>query len=146
MQVRKILIPVSGEEADDEAIRLACTLGKQHKCEIYVVYVITIQRALPVEMELKPETEKAEQVLAHIKELAEVQSQRIQSSILQTREAGQAIIDAAKAYGADLILIGSRHMERFGRFNLGSTIPYILKNAPCRVILYQQHTPTLKED
>jgi hypothetical protein len=26
---------------------------------------------------------------------------------------------------------------RFGEFSLGEVVPYVLKNSPCRVILYQ---------
>jgi nucleotide-binding universal stress UspA family protein len=141
MQVRKILIPVSGDEADEEAIRLACKLGKQHKSQIYAVYVIIMRLTFPLEAEIKSETEKAEKALEHIQNLAEEQSCTTQGIILQTREAGPPIINVAKEYGVDLILIGIKHMTLFGQFSLGSTVPYILKNAPCRVILYRQHTP-----
>ena len=141
MQVNKILVPVSGGDADEEAIRLACTLGKQHKSQIYAVYVIVIQLIFPLEAEVKSETEKAEKVLEDIQKLAEAQSCNIQGIILQTREAGLPIINVAKEYDIDLIIIGIKHMTRFGQFSLGSTVPYILKNAPCRVILYRQYTP-----
>ena len=42
MEFHKILVPVSGTEADDEAIRLACRLAKKDKSKIYAVYVIYI--------------------------------------------------------------------------------------------------------
>jgi nucleotide-binding universal stress UspA family protein len=37
-----------------------------------------------------------------------------------------------------LILMGIKYKRRFGQFSLGSVVPYVLKNAPCPVILYQQ--------
>jgi nucleotide-binding universal stress UspA family protein len=40
--------------------------------------------------------------------------------------------------GVDLILMGVKYKRRFGQFNVGSVVPYVLKNAPCPVILYQQ--------
>jgi nucleotide-binding universal stress UspA family protein len=40
--------------------------------------------------------------------------------------------------GIDLILMGIKYKRSFGQFSLGSVVPYVLKNAPCPVILYQQ--------
>jgi len=42
MEFEKILVPVGGTEADEEAMRLACRLAKKDKGKIWAVYVITI--------------------------------------------------------------------------------------------------------
>ena len=65
----------------------------------------------------------------------------IDTDILQAREAGLAIVDEAVERGINLILMGVTYGTRFGQFSLGNVVPYVLKNAPCRVILY--HQPTL---
>ena len=44
----------------------------------------------------------------------------------------------AREQGIDLILMGVSYKRRFGQFSLGNVVPYVLKNAPCRVILYHQ--------
>jgi nucleotide-binding universal stress UspA family protein len=61
------------------------------------------------------------------------------TDLLQAREPGPAIVDLTKERGADLIIIGIDYKTRFGQFDLGNVVPYILKNAPCRVILYHQY-------
>jgi nucleotide-binding universal stress UspA family protein len=38
----------------------------------------------------------------------------------------------------DLILMGVKYQRHFGQFSLGSIVPYILKNAPCQVMLFSQ--------
>ena len=48
----------------------------------------------------------------------------------------KVIIDEAVERGVDLILMGISYKRRFGQFSLGNVIPYVLKNAPCPVILY----------
>ena len=141
MELQKILVPVGGTEADDEAVRLACRLAKQGKGKIYAVYVITLKRSLPLEAEVKLEIRKAEELLDHIESIAEEQDYEVETDILQAREAGPAIIDEAVERGVGLILMGVKYERRFGRFSLGNTTPYVLKNALCRVILYQQYTP-----
>ena len=137
MELRTILLPVAGTEIDDEATRLACRLAKKDKSKIWAVYVITIKRTLPLEAELQSEMQKAEQILDRIETVAEEQDYEIETDILQARDAGPAIIDEAIERKVDLILIGVRQKRRFGQFSLGSIAPYVLKNAPCPVIMYQ---------
>ncbi len=140
MDFSKILVPVGGTEADDEAVRLACRLAKKNKAKIRAIYVITIKRALPLDAEIEVEIRKAEGVLDHIEGIAEEQDYEIDTDLLQAREAGLTIVDEAVEQGVDLILMGVKYKMLFGQFSLGSTVPYVLKNAPCRVILYHQPT------
>ncbi len=137
-EFRKILVPVAGAETDEDAIKLACRLAKKDKGKIWAVYVITVTRSLPVEAEIEPEIQKAEDVLDHMAGVAEDQEYEIETDVLQAREAGPAIIDEAIEREVDLILMGIKYKRRFGQFSLGDVAPYVLKNTPCRVILYQQ--------
>ena len=140
MEFHKILVPVAGTEADDETLRLACQLAKKNKAKICAVYVITIKRALPLDADVESETRKGEDILDHIESIAEEQDYEIDTDLLQAREAGPTIVDEAVEQEADLILMGVKYKWRFGQFSLGSAVPYVLKNAPCRVILYHQPT------
>lgn len=136
MEFQKILVPVTGNEADLEALRLAIRLGRKEKGKIWSVYVITIKRALPLDAEIKTEIEKAEGIMDNIEILAEEEEEyEVDTDILQAREVGPAIIDEAVERGVDLILMGVKYKKRFGQFSLGSVVPYILKNSPCPVIL-----------
>jgi len=140
MEFDKILVPVTGTEADDEAMRLACRLTKKTKGKIWAVYVITLKRSLPLDAEIEPEIKKAEGILDHIASVAEEEDYEVETDLLQAREAGPTIIDEAAEREVDLILMGVTYKKRFGQFSLGSVVPYVLKNAPCRVILYHQYT------
>ena len=139
MEFNKILVPVTGTQADDEATRLACRLTKKNKGKIWAVYVITIKRSLPLDAEIEPEIRKAEGILDHIASVAEEEDYEVETDLLQSREAGPTIVDEAVEREADLILMGVIYKRRFGQFSLGSVVPYVLKNAPCRVILYHQY-------
>jgi len=140
VEFHKILVPVVGTEADEEAIRLACRLAKKNKGKIYAVYVITIKRTLPIDAEIEPEIKAGEDILDHIERVAEEQDYEVETDLIQARDAGPAIIDETVERGVDLILMGVRYKRRFGQFSLGNVVPYVLKNAPCRVILYHQYT------
>ncbi len=138
MEIHKIIMPVIGTEADEEAMRLACRLAKKDKSKILVIYSIKITRTLPLDAEIESEIQKAEAVLDHIEMVAEEQDYEVDTDILQARDAGPAIIDEVMERGADLIIMGIKYKRRFGQFSLGHVVPYVLKNAPCPVILYQE--------
>lgn len=140
MEFQNILIPVIGTEADEQAIRLACTMVKKNKGKIWAVYVITVKRALPLEAEIQSEIGQGEAVLDRMESVAEEEDTELQTDVLQAREVGPAIVDEAVELGVDLILIGVTYKRHFGQFTMGNVVPYVLKNAPCRVILYHQHT------
>jgi len=140
MEFHRILVPVSGTDADEEAIKLACRLAKKGKGKVRAVYVITVERTLPIDAEIESEIRKAEGMLDHVESLAEEQDYEVETDLLQAREAGPTIIDEAVEQEVDLILMGVKYKRRFGQFSLGDTVLYVLKNAPCRVILYHQPT------
>ena len=139
MEYKKVLVPVNGTEADNEAIRLACRLAKKDKGKIWAVYVVTLKRTLPLDAEIESEVQKAEDILDRSEAVAEEQDYELETVLLQAREAGPTIVDEALEHQVDLILMGVEYKRRFGQFSLGSVVPYVLKNAPCRVILYHQY-------
>ena len=138
MGFQKILVPVIGTEADEEAIRLGCQLARKNKAKIWAVYVIAIKRSMPLDAEIEDEIRKSEDILDHMESIAEEEDYEVETDLLQARDAGPAIVDEAVEREVDLIVMGVAYTRRFGQFSLGSVVPYILRNAPCRVILYHQ--------
>ncbi len=135
---KQILVPVAGTDADAETIRLACRLAKRDKGKVWAVSVVAIKRALPLDAEIESEVKKAEDILNKVETVAEEEDCEIETDVLQAREVGPAVVDEAVERGVSLILMGISYKQRFGQFNLGSVVPYVLKNSPCPVILYQQ--------
>lgn len=136
MHFTKVLVPVDGSESDEEAVALACRLSKQDKADIIAVYVIPIDRTLPLDAEIETEVKKAEAILDRMESIAADQNCRLETDLLQARELAPTIVDEAIEREVDLIVMASAYQQRFGQFSLGEMIPHILKHAPCRVILY----------
>src|SRR5213082_1592077 len=63
----------------------------------------------------------------------------VETELVQARDTGPALVDEAVEWGAELIVMGLPYKRRFGEFNLGKTVPYVLKNANCRVMLFREH-------
>ncbi len=135
---KQILVPVAGTDADAETIKLACRLAKKDKGKVWAVSVVTIKRALPLDAEIESEIKKAEGILDTVEDAAGEEDCEIETDVLQAREVGPAIVDEAVERGMSLIIMGISYKQRFGQFSLGEAVPYVLKNSPCPVILYQQ--------
>jgi len=139
MEFNRILVPVSGSKADAGAIDLACNLVRQKgKKAIIAVHVIPVERSLPLDAEIEAEIGHAEGILSRVEAQVKKQGCAVETDILQAREVGPAIIEVAKEHEVDLIIISLAHKTQFGEFCLGDVAPYVLRNAPCRVILDHQ--------
>jgi len=139
LSLRRILVPITGTEADDETMRMACWIAKKEKSKLYAMYVITIKRSLPLEAEIESETSRAEELLNRMEQIAEGEDYQLETDLLQAREVAPTIIDEAVERKIDLILMGIKYQKRFGQFSLGNIVPYVLKNAPCQVMLFSQY-------
>jgi nucleotide-binding universal stress UspA family protein len=140
VSAKRILVPVNGNPTDDEVVALASSLATRNRAEVNVIYVIEVKRTLPLDADLPPEAERGETILASAERVANSSRQEIQADLLQAREGdvGPTIVDEARERGADLILLGIPYKNRFGEFDLGRTVPFVLKHAPCRVWLCRQ--------
>jgi nucleotide-binding universal stress UspA family protein len=140
VSAKRILVPVNGNPTDGEVVALASSLATRNGAEVNVIYVIEVKRTLPLDADLPPEAERGETILASAERVAKSSRQEIQADLLQAREGdvGPTIVDEARERGADLILLGIPYKKRFGEFDLGRTVPFVLKHAPCRVWLCRQ--------
>lgn len=138
MKLERMLVAVNGRDADVETVKLACNLAKRSKAKVYVLYVIEVKRSLPLDAVIDSEVEKAEKALTRAEEIAAELDYEVETDLIQAREVGPAIVDEAMERDVDLILMGFGYKKRFGVFNLGRVIPYVLEEAPCQVLLYRE--------
>ena len=138
MQANKILVPVSGEPGDNEALSLACEMTRGTRGKVYVLYVIEVERELPLDAEIGEAIDKGEEILQRMEQLGKSFHGRIQAEILRARDAGPAVVQEAEERGVEVIVMAMPYKKHYGVFNLGQTVPYILKNASCPVLLWRK--------
>ena len=136
---RKVLVAVGGAEIDEETVRLACRMTEPQGGRLYGVHVIEVNRSLPLGAVLDDVVDRAEKILDEVEKLAAASQLQVETELVQARDTGPALVDEAVEWGADLIVMGLPYKRRFGEFNLGKTVPYVLKNATCRVMLFREH-------
>ena len=138
MHVSRLLLPLKGEEVDEEVMRLAADLVRPSQGHIYALYVIRAPRSHPVDADFPEEVAQGEAVLGRVeKRLAELKC-TVTAEFLQAREVGPAVIQEAQEREVDIVLLGMPYRRRHGFFSLGRTVPYILEHAPCPVLLLRE--------
>ncbi len=138
MTLSSALVAVRGDTCDGEVVQLACELLKSSKGMLYILHVIEVERGLPVDAEIDLATARGEEVLRHLERVAARYKCKTKAELIQARHAGSGVVQEAVDKGVDSIVLGIPFRERFGSFSLGETVPYVLKNAPCKVILWRE--------
>lgn len=141
VKLKRILVPVDGAAMDHESIVLACSLAKKDKAEILLLYVIEVRRNLPIDAEMTQEIEKGEIVLEKVQRFADKIGCKVQTDLLQAREAGVAIVNESVERDAQLIVMGVPYVEKFGEYCVQTRAQYVLEHAGCRVILAREPLP-----
>ena len=139
MPYRRILVPVQGNDSDFRALDLAGMLAQKKNADVTLVYVVEVKQSLPLDADMPQAVSNGEQALVraegYARQQAEYRCQRVTPEILQARLAGPAIVDEAIERDIDVIVMASQNRRERGRVTVGETVPYVLKNAPCEVLL-----------
>ncbi len=135
LRLKEVLVPVDGSQASLDALALACHLAKRNKGRVFAVYVIEVARTLPLDAELTPEARLGEDILTRSEEVARALDFEVAGELLQARDAGHAIVDEAIERNVDAIILGMSYKRPLGEFQMGHIAQYVIKNAPCQVIV-----------
>jgi len=138
MDIDRILVAARGNGVDQVAVELACKIGRKSKAKIYIVYVLEVNRSLPVDAIIRPDIEAAEKVLMEAEEYAQANDFEVETEIIQARDVGPAIIEVARQNNVELIVMGMNYKKRFGSFTMGNAVPHVLEEAPCRVLICRE--------
>ncbi|HUX88135.1 MAG TPA: universal stress protein, partial [Chloroflexota bacterium] len=99
-----------------------------------VLYLIEVPWTLPLSAQLPGVRRLAEEVLDRARRIATRFNVHLHTQIVNTRDAGQAIVDEATVSGADIILMGDVP-ERRGETRFSKTTGFVFARAPCEVMI-----------
>jgi APA family basic amino acid/polyamine antiporter len=154
-QYGSILVPVFGEELDDDIVgtagRLAASASEEEEggAVLEALYVFEIPMSLPIDARVSDErVQEAKRVLARAKEVGEEYAGvEVATAMVRGRSVGQAIVSEARRRGVEAIVVGAEEPSRLrggailggrGRARdrfVGDTTRYVVEKAPCKVIL-----------
>ena len=142
----RILLPLSGDDVDTPALKLAAMLLAGHPGEASLLHVIEVPFDRQLDMQDDASLARAEQILRTAEQFLEEQKIAVRTSTVQARAAGAAIVDDANEFDADLILMGLRYKKRFGgQWDAGRTVPYVMRNSTAPVWCLRAETKELAQ-
>jgi basic amino acid/polyamine antiporter, APA family len=143
---QRILVPMKIGPIGEEVLATAIKLAEEQKGTIIALHVIRVPLDQPLEAELLDAEEQAEASLAEARLLAAEHGVEIQTEIVRARAIGEAIAEAARQHDTDLIVLGSApRWRRQSRF-FSPTVDYVLRNAPCEVMVIAYPQGVLEEE
>ena len=142
---KRILVPMKIGLIGEEVLGTAFRLAEEQGCEVHVLHVIRVPLDMPIETEMVDAEEQAEASLAEARLLAADEGIPIQVHIERGRAIGEAIVHEAVDHEVDLIVVGSApRWRRQSRF-FSPTVDYVLRKAPCEVMVIAYPQGVLEE-
>ncbi len=141
----RILVPLKLGPIGDEILATAIKLAEERSCKLEVLHVVRVPFELPLDAALPDEEERARASLEEARVLAAEHGVGIQERIVRARSLGEAIVAEAERAGADLVVLGSApRWRRQSRF-FSPTVDYVLRRAPCEVMVVAYPQGVLEE-
>jgi APA family basic amino acid/polyamine antiporter len=138
LEYRQILVAAFAEGDVATAMDVACQLAAERRSRIVIVAPLEVPLGLPIGERIPEEEERLDDVLDEAEAIAESYGVRVLSRLLRTRSAAGAVVAETRHHHAEIIVLPTsrpsfRRQSR--RMPLDSTTEFVLRRAPCRVLL-----------
>jgi nucleotide-binding universal stress UspA family protein len=135
--IKRILVPTA-DISVNETIQFAAKLAKLHGAGLTALHVMEIPPSLPLDTFFPEKLTMADSVMQQAQAIGREYEIPVEAQIKQSRFAGETIVELAKEEAYDLIIMKDKPRllsTAPGRSTFGTTVEYVMKNAPCRVWL-----------
>ena len=134
---KHILVPVDFSEHSQQAVQIAAYLASQCAAKITLLHVLELPAFAPVEAHqaMDASLKSANNCLDELAEDVPTPLMCDVSSYLSTEGVVPGIVEAAREYSADLIIIAPHQSSWFRRIIHGSHTDDLLNRAPCAVLV-----------
>ncbi len=137
LEYRRLLVPIVSGQATDDAFDVAANLAAERGAQIAAVHVLEVPLDLPLSAELPERMAVADRELDEARRIGESYGVSVIPRLVRGRSAGTEIVEEARRRGTEIIVVGSLRKDagRSRRAVFGDTVDYVLKQAPCRVMV-----------
>ncbi|HSS80201.1 MAG TPA: universal stress protein [Gaiellaceae bacterium] len=141
-----ILVPMKLGAIGEEMIATAVKLARDRDAHVEALFVIRVPLDQPLDADLNEQEESAAASLAEARLLGADSNVDVQVETVRARSIGDAIVGEASRRGSDLIVVGSApRWRRQSRF-FSPTVEYVLRKAPCEVLVVAFPEGVMEED
>jgi nucleotide-binding universal stress UspA family protein len=130
-----ILVVFSNHIHSEVLMALAVKMAKGRQAQLVAIYVIEVPYTLPIDAELPQEERAALEVLTAAEEIGRKAGIEITTRTIRDRQAGPAVIAAAREENASLIVMGTYREHRYAGAPMGQAIEYVLGQTETDVLI-----------
>jgi basic amino acid/polyamine antiporter, APA family len=137
MQTKKptVIVALRDIQSFESLMDLAIRMAETMRASLLAVHIVEV----PVNLDLSAESDELDSagkaLLAEAQRKADGSFGSVATELIRARHAGSAIVDEAKLHCADLLVLGYCHKNPLSEVLLGSTAQYVMRHAPCRLIV-----------
>ncbi len=137
VEYNNILVPLIGSKITREALVMACELASEENASIFALSAVEVPLNLPIDTLSPDEAALAQKLLDDAEEVADEFGVKLFKKIIPGRPAGigRVIVDEAIKTKSQIIMIGAERKRRVGERFFGRTVEYVLRKAPCKVLV-----------
>ena len=142
-RLKRILVPIDFSECSKKALRYAVALAKEHEAAITLLYAVPTHYAVgeygginyaALEGDMRASGDKQLSALV----VDEVRGEVAADRLVRTGSAPAEIIEVARSLPADLIVISTHGRTGLKHMFLGSVTEYVVRHAPCPVLVVRE--------
>jgi basic amino acid/polyamine antiporter, APA family len=135
LEYRNILVPLAPGRETQEALDVAARLAAERGARIVAIAVVEVPLELPLDAYLPEDEAAANRLLDEARRVGDSYGVGVIGRLARARRAGRAIVDEADRRRSEIIVMGSPRRRRARAGIFGGTTDFVLKNAPCRVMV-----------
>jgi len=130
-----ILVVFSSHIHSEVLMALAVRMAKGRQAQLVAIYIIEVPLTLPIDAELPEEERAALEVLTAAEAIGRKAGLEIITRTIRDRQAGPAVIAAAREENASLIVMGTYREHRYAGAPMGQAIEYVLGQTETDVLI-----------
>ncbi len=145
---QKIYVPVDNSDLSDRVLNEALDLAKATKAELRVVHVVNLEQ-ITFGIEMIGVAELKDALLNIGKSLIEQVNQKVKAAAVENvtvqmienygDDIGSLIVKDAKAFDADLFVLGTHHLGSFAHFITGGLVEDLTHDTEIPILLITKH-------
>jgi nucleotide-binding universal stress UspA family protein len=144
---RRILVPVDGSKASNRGLREALKLAVEGKSAVLLLHVVDEMIVMPTPEAVYDATELIDSlkaagasILRRSAQVAERAGVKVQKELVECigRRAADVIVERAKKWRADVIVIGTHGRRGMRRLVMGSDAEEVVRLSPVPVVLVRE--------
>jgi APA family basic amino acid/polyamine antiporter len=135
LEYRNILVPLAPGRETLEALDIASRLARERGTRLVAIAVIELPLELPLDATDPRAEREANDLLDRARTIGDSYGVNVIPRLVRARRAGRAIVDEAERRRTEIIVMGAPRRRRTRAGIFGGTTDFVLKHAPCRVMV-----------